>query len=232
MNNVSPERLQTTLDVVGGAFAHNALNRVDITARNGSGNPLAGATVTGDCGDGVRNFGATGADGRLLDIRVPHATCDFKVGNGTLGDVVVDGDEALAITSAEGPVSGTVPATLSLTLGGAGGNVSFGAFTPGITRTYTASTPANVISTAGDATLTVSDPSTNHPGQLVNGAFFLPQPVKAAGAALPAVVKTYSGPVTNDSAAVEFTQLINATDALRTGAYAKTLTFTLSTTNP
>jgi hypothetical protein len=27
MNNISPERLQTTLDVVGGAFAHNALRR-------------------------------------------------------------------------------------------------------------------------------------------------------------------------------------------------------------
>jgi hypothetical protein len=31
MKNISPERLQTTLDVVGGAFAHNALNSVTIT---------------------------------------------------------------------------------------------------------------------------------------------------------------------------------------------------------
>jgi hypothetical protein len=38
--------------------------------------------------------------------------------------------------------------------------------------------------------------------------------------------------VSNDAAAVEFSQQINATDALRTGAYSKTLTFTLSTTAP
>ena len=31
---------------------------------------------------------------------------------------------------------------------------------------------------------------------------------------------------------VEFQQSIGATDALRTGIYAKTLTFTLSTTTP
>ena len=31
---------------------------------------------------------------------------------------------------------------------------------------------------------------------------------------------------------VNFMQHIGATDALRTGAYSKTLTFTLSTTNP
>jgi hypothetical protein len=31
---------------------------------------------------------------------------------------------------------------------------------------------------------------------------------------------------------VQFQQTIGATDALRTGTYGKTLTFTLSTTNP
>ncbi len=31
---------------------------------------------------------------------------------------------------------------------------------------------------------------------------------------------------------ITFTQHVGATDALRTGAYSKTLTFTLSTTNP
>ena len=44
--------------------------------------------------------------------------------------------------------------------------------------------------------------------------------------------KTYSGPVSNDLVTVLFTQPVAATDALRTGAYAKTLTYTLSTTNP
>ena len=84
-----------------------------------------------------------------------------------------------------------------------------------------------MISTAGDAALTVSDPSTNHPGHLVNGAFFLPQPLQGLG-----TVKTYAGPVSNDLVTVLFTQPVAATDALRTGAYSKTLTYTLSTTNP
>ena len=40
---------------------------------------------------------------------------------------------------------------------------------------------ANVISTAGDATLSVADPSTTAPGHLVNGAFSLPTALKAVG---------------------------------------------------
>ena len=47
-----------------------------------------------------------------------------------------------------------MPATLSLSIGPA----SFGAFTPGAARDYVATTTATVISTAGDASLTHSDP--------------------------------------------------------------------------
>jgi X-Pro dipeptidyl-peptidase len=137
--------------------------------------------------------------------------------------------EAGAFTDPTGTVGGSVPPTLSLTLGTP---ASFGAFTPGITRTYTASMTANVISSAGEAALAVSDPSPTATGHLVNGAFSLPQPLKAAGSNLPATVKTYGGPVSNDAAAIEFSQQVTATDALRTGAYSKNLTFTLSTTQP
>ena len=42
----------------------------------------------------------------------------------------------------------------------------------------------------------------------------------------------YSGPISNDTVTLGFSQRINSTDALRTGAYSKTLTFTLSTTQP
>jgi hypothetical protein len=45
-------------------------------------------------------------------------------------------------------------------------------------------------------------------------------------------VKTYTGPVTADVAALTFTQNLLATDTLRTGAYGKALTYTLSTTTP
>src|SRR4051812_19900 len=130
-----------------------------------------------------------------------------------------------------GDVGGSVPATLSLSLGTP---AAFGAFTPGVAHDYTATTTATVISTAGDAALTVADPSRNATGHLVNGAFALPQPLQAAGSPLtsPVIVKTWSAPVSNDPVSVAFKQPIAANDPLRTGTYAKTLTFTLSTTNP
>ncbi|MDA0170283.1 M14 family metallopeptidase [Solirubrobacter taibaiensis] len=123
-----------------------------------------------------------------------------------------------------GTVGGTVPATLALTLGAP---ATFPPFTPGVANTYTASTSANVISTAGDATLSVADPSTNRTGHLVNGAFYLPQPLQGLG-----VIKTWTAPTSNESVPITFRQAIGANDALRTGTYSKTLTFTLSTTNP
>ncbi len=43
---------------------------------------------------------------------------------------------------------------------------------------------------------------------------------------------TWTAPVSNDVVDVTFKQAIGANDALRTGTYSKTLTFTLSTTMP
>ena len=127
------------------------------------------------------------------------------------------------------PVGGVVPATLSLTLGAP---ASFGAFTPGVARVYEAATSASVISSAGNAALTVSDPSSVAPGRLVNGSFALASPLLAGGSPLPATVKTYAGPVSNDPVTIAFRQSVAANEPLRTGTYAKTLTFTLSTTAP
>ena len=137
-----------------------------------------------------------------------------------------------------------MPATLALSLGTP---ASFGAFTPGVPKDYTAGTTANVISTAGDGLLSVSDPAATNAGHLINGTFFLPQKLQATassmggtaaaggavgGSAAPTSLLTYNRPVSNDSVTVSFKQPIAATDALRTGTYSKTLTFTLSTTNP
>jgi hypothetical protein len=139
---------------------------------------------------------------------------------------------------AELTVGGTVPPVLALTLGAP---ASFGAFTPGVAQEYSASTTANVVSTAGDGTLSVADPSATATGRLVNGAFSLPQPVLASGGggflpvggvATPITLRTWSGPVSNDALTIAFRQAIGAGDALRTGTYSKTLTFTLSTTAP
>jgi hypothetical protein len=112
-----------------------------------------------------------------------------------------------------------VPATLSLTHGAP---AQFGAFAPGVAKEYTASKTANVISTAGDAALSVSDP-----GRLMNGAFALPQPLQVQFSK-----SSWSAPVSNDAVTITFKQAIGANDALRTGSYSKTLTFTLSTTTP
>jgi hypothetical protein len=117
------------------------------------------------------------------------------------------------------PVGGNVPATLSLTLGGP---ASFGAFTPGVAKSYDANTTANVISTAGDAALGWSGP--NH---LTNGAFTMPQPFSVGFSK-----SSWSGPASNDMVTIGFHQPIAANDPLRTGSYSATVTFTLSTTTP
>ena len=147
-------------------------------------------------------------------------------------------------TTATGTATGTVPATLSLALGTP---ASFGPFTAGVAKTYNATTTATVISSAGDATLSVSDPSPVATGHLVNGTFSLPSALTAkaastggtggafapvGGSGAPTTLLTYAAPVSNDVATVTFAQAIGANDALRTGSYSKTLTFTLSTTTP
>src|SRR5262249_34886814 len=96
---------------------------------------------------------------------------ELVMDNGTV-DLYKDGDEAKKLnypsfkisrddvftlvfphTDATGTVGGAVGATLSLQLGTA---PTFGAFTPGVAKRYTASTTATVTSTAGDATLTAT----------------------------------------------------------------------------
>jgi hypothetical protein len=145
--------------------------------------------------------------------------------------------------SADGGAGGSVSATLSLAMGTPAG---FGAFQPGVANDYTSSTTATVISTAGDATLTVADAGAS-PGHLVNNAFSLPSALQAkasssagtggnladvGGSSAPTQLLTYAGPVSNDVVTVGFQQHIGAGDALRTGSYSKSLTFTLSTTTP
>ena len=77
-------------------------------------------------------------------------------------------------------------------------------------------------STAGDALLSVSDPSSTATGHLVNGAFSLPQPLQArarnaantgtaynnvGSSASPLNLLQYSAPISNDAVALQFSQL-------------------------
>ena len=121
-----------------------------------------------------------------------------------------------AVATAE--VGAQVPATLALTVGQAG----FGAFIPGVAKEYTATSTANVVSTAGEASLTVSDP-----GKLTNGTRALRNPLQVAIAP-----NAWTDPVSNATSTITFKQAIEADEPLRTGSYSKTLTFTLGTTNP
>ena len=97
----------------------------------------------------------------------------------TTSSLAVGFDYFRLATSATGSggVGGTVPSQLSLTLGPA---AAFGPFTPGVAKDYSATTTADVISTAGDATLSVADPSGTATGHLVNGAFSLPSALTAS----------------------------------------------------
>jgi GH35 family endo-1,4-beta-xylanase len=160
------------------------------------------------------------ADQRLLDEHTTY-TLKLRVSDGfhesaETEATVVTGDLA---NVDDGSAGGSVPATLALTLGAP---ASFGAFTPGVTKDYTASTTATIISSAGDATLTAADP-----GHLMNGSFSLPSPLTVSMSR-----SFWSAPVANEHVTIAFAQHIGAGDALRTGSYSKTLTFTLSTTSP
>ena len=99
--------------------------------------------------------------------------------------------------------------------------MSFGAFTPGVAKDYTASTTATITSTAGDAALSTSTVT------LTNGAFSLAQPV-----AITPAKTAWSGPASNDVVPIAFKQSIGASEPLRTGTYSGNVTFTLSTTTP
>ena len=147
-------------------------------------------------------------------------------------------------TSVPAAAGGSVPAILSL---GIGGGASLGSFALGVPADYTASVGATVTSTAGNAALSAADPSATATGRLVNGAYALAQPlllratdaanpstsfVPLPGADAPTGLLSWPGPVSSDPVAVEFKQSIGATDPLRTGTYSKTVVLTLTTTDP
>jgi photosystem II stability/assembly factor-like uncharacterized protein len=199
----------------------------------------AGANVTGTltC--------ATTATDHSVGGAYPVSACNGLSADGfsVVYNYAASSDTVL-FPSVTSPVTGTVPSTLALTLGTP---AAFGAFTPGVAKDYFATMTATVVSTAANGTLTVADPSATATGHLVNGAFSLPQPVQAdatsgagvggafapvGGSAAPTLLLSYATPVSNDAVTINFKQSIGSTDALRTGSYSKTLTFTLSTTAP
>ena len=122
--------------------------------------------------------------------------------------------------SVPAPVGGTVPATLSLTLGAP---ATFGA----------------VDARRREGVHGLDDRERGQHRARRDADRERPRPpderdVRAAGAAAGVLQPspTWTAPVSNDPVTIGFKQAVKASDALRTGAYRKTLTFTLSTTNP
>src|SRR5262249_19720595 len=111
--------------------------------------------------------------------------------------------------SAPGTVSATVVDQLALNLGAP---AVFEPIVAGIAKDYFASTVAQVTSTAGGSTLTVTDGDTVAPGHLVNGTLAIPQALQAnaddgAYAAIsnaPATLRSYGSPVTNQTVTIGF----------------------------
>jgi type 1 glutamine amidotransferase len=141
-------------------------------------------------------------------------------------------------------VGGVVPGVLSLEITG---SANFGAFQPGVTRDYTASLAAKATSTASSAVLTVRDPSTQATGHLVNGSDALDSPlqVRATDDANPDTafqplsesgdrvnLLAFPSAFSEHPLAIDFKQSISASESLVTGAYGKTVVFTLSATTP
>jgi hypothetical protein len=207
-----------------------------IVAAPGACTPSTVLAIGASCGVVVR-FTPTAEGPRIGALSVAYAA----PGASSPAVAALAGNGHILSSTVPGEVGGTVPVTLGLTISSP--TSSFGSFAAGVAADYTTSVALGVTSSAASAALTVQDPSPVATGHLVNGAFSLLSPMLArAGAvapfapvgssASPLLLQSYAAPVTNDPVSVTFKQSISATEPLRTGQYAKTVLFTLSTTTP
>ena len=245
-----------------------AANVVPVTVRNSGDAPLT-ITAVGLSADANDGGNATRDDFLVVSQNctgapiAPGATCTANIGfkptrTNYLSIASVrftsnadDATETAQLTGkstgeAIGTVGGDVPSMLALSLPAQAG--SFGTFQPTIAKSYETAMAGTVTSTAGNATLSVTDTSSSFPGHLVNGGFSIPAPLNvrainstnptqafaplAEATNAPTTLLTYSGPANADLVTIGFRQAIGAGDVLRSGTYSKSLTFTLSTTAP
>jgi hypothetical protein len=209
-----------------------------------------GSTAVADfeCADNVLVESCVGtvADGSTMTMsslgnKVFRVTATDSAGN------IVTKDVPYMVNSVDTTllVGSTLDTTMALTF--TGNPPVFQPFEPGVAREYTVATAPRITSTTGNTALTVSDPSETNIGKLVNGTMPLTNTLQAyansatglagaggniGGTAAPTQLLTFAAPVTNAAVNLVFRQNITSTEALRTGSYSKTLTFTLSTTAP
>ena len=202
----------------------------------------------------VRRHGITVAPGATCIVNVgfkPTVTNKTSTARVRLTSTGDDAPEYFCVVgTSTGAALGGIGGSVRLRAGAdAGYGPSFGSFVPATARTYDTAMSASVVSTAGDAILSVTDPSSTATGKLVNGEFSLAQPLQVrgnnaanTGTAFSPLSTTpggavalllYTAPTAGaDPVTIAFRQAIGANDVLRSGNYSKTLTFTVATTAP
>ena len=122
----------------------------------------------------------------MLDLDLIADLASHSIANAAARDAVLrptkaasallwEAIDAPTSTTVSGGVGGTVPATLSISLGAP---AAFGAFTPGVARDYDATSTVTTTSSARRRDADDRRPERDHHGRLVNG-----RPLAAAGAA-------------------------------------------------
>lgn len=223
-----------------------------ITSTNEGTGYKVGATGTVDfaCADdvGVDTCVSTVASGSPLDT-AKLGTKSFTVtATDTAGNITTK-TISYKVNSVDFPVtvsSQNLDSVMGLSLPG---TLTFGAFTPGIAKSYEANLTASVTTNTADTTLSVFDPATTNTGRLVNGTRSLATPLTikfasgtgatglaggpVGGVAAPTPLLSYASPSnTARNASLFFQQKIAANETLQSGSYGKTLVFTMSTTTP
>jgi PKD repeat protein len=220
----------------------------------GSGEPVAFTATATDADGDALTYAWDFGDGGTATVANPTHTYT-AAGTYTAKVTVSDGKggtdvETISVVvetravSVQGDVGANVNVVLALAINGA---ASLGQITPGIGTDYATEVNATVTSTAGNAALTVTDPDSTNPGKLVNGTYVLPQSLQVRatnaanpstafaavpGVASPLTLLSYPRAISSDPVKIGFKQTVGAGDTLRAGQYGKTLTFTLSTTQP
>ena len=98
---VSEERMGLAAEVLGGSVFRAAMNQVDVTVTDETGEPAVGTQVAMSCAgdDGWRDAGVTGAEGAVVTY-VPRVDCDFvaMAENGARASATADaGDTAVSL---------------------------------------------------------------------------------------------------------------------------------------
>jgi hypothetical protein len=239
--------VNTGLEIISGT----PYNGQTLSTTNGTwtGSPTSYTYQWEDCNSSGTSCtsvaGATSTEYTLTSADIGHTVRVVIVAhNGSGPSAPAESAATAVVTASVGiVVEGVVPFTQ--TLAATCSPVVLGPFVPGKTHEYSNTCVLKATSTAAQSKLVAEDASPTHTGHLVQGTYFLPEPLESKAASTqggiggvftslvaPATLLTYAKPFSEDEATVTFNQKIGLHDSLHTGTYSKTITLTLSTTEP